>query len=200
MAVSTETSTRTTWVHFVLSLMAPCTIPLNPYAGCIRPHTRLPRVTVTRGLSYRKEVEGDHSVSPPSEGVDLGRDDTERVSSEPSVTGWSEVAVIIGTMPSLLGSRRGEGKTRIISGKLRSVTYTSNMKTLIVCRHRTALRAQTACSACHCRGGKHRTFQGEQQKRWSAYLAPVRHHHLSLSLTHEVDRSPFQSCVPLAYK
>jgi len=28
--ISTETSTRTTWVHFSLSLTAPCTIPLNP--------------------------------------------------------------------------------------------------------------------------------------------------------------------------
>jgi hypothetical protein len=139
MAVSTETSTRTTWVHFLLSLMAPCTIPLNPYAGCLRPHMRLPRVTVTRELSYRKEEDEDHSGSPPSGDVDLGKDDTERVPSEPSVTGWSEV-VIIGTMPSLLKSRRRGEDTN--HKRAQSVTYTSNMKRPpIVCRHRTALRA-----------------------------------------------------------
>jgi len=66
-AVSTETSTRTTWVHFLLSLMAPCTIPLNPYAGCLRPHMRLPRVTATRELSYRKVEVEDHSELLPSE-------------------------------------------------------------------------------------------------------------------------------------
>jgi hypothetical protein len=106
-AVSTETSTRTTWVHFLLSLMAPCTIPLNPYAGCLRPHMRPPRVTVTRELSYRKEEVEDHRGSPPSEGVDPRKDDTEMVPSEPSVNGWSEV-VIIGTVSSLIRSRRGK--------------------------------------------------------------------------------------------
>jgi hypothetical protein len=51
---------------------------------------RLPRVTVTRELSYRKEEVEDHSGSPPSKDVD-----PERVPSEHSVNGWSEV---IGTM------------------------------------------------------------------------------------------------------
>jgi hypothetical protein len=60
----------------------------------------LPRVTVTRELSYRKEEVEDHSGSPPSKDVD-----PERVPSEHSVTGWSEV---IGTMTSLIRSRRGE--------------------------------------------------------------------------------------------
>ena len=75
---------------------------LNPYAGCFRPHMRLPRVTVTRELSYRKEEVEDHSGSPPSKDVV----DLERAPSEHSVTGWSEV---IGIMTSLvIRSRRGE--------------------------------------------------------------------------------------------
>ncbi len=48
---------------------------------------RLPRVTVTRELSYRKEDAEDHSGSPPFEDVGLGKDDTERVPSEPRVAG-----------------------------------------------------------------------------------------------------------------
>jgi len=67
--------------------MAPCTIPLNPYTGCLGPHIRLPRVTVTRGLSYKKEEMGDHSGSPSSIDVDMGEDNGERVPSEPGVTG-----------------------------------------------------------------------------------------------------------------
>lgn len=50
---------------------------------------RLPRVTVTRELSYRKEEVEDHSGSPPSKDVD-----PERGSSEHSVTGWSEVMIM----------------------------------------------------------------------------------------------------------
>ena len=72
--ISTETSTRTTWVHSPLSLMAPCTIPLKPYTGCLRLHTRLPRVMVTRGLSYRKEEVEDHSGSPWQVGADSGKE------------------------------------------------------------------------------------------------------------------------------
>jgi hypothetical protein len=51
---------------------------------------RLPRVTVTRELLYRKEDVEDHSGSPPSEDVEPGKDDadSERVAhSELSVTG-----------------------------------------------------------------------------------------------------------------
>jgi hypothetical protein len=65
---------------------------------------RLPRVTVTRELSYRKEEVEDHSGSSPSIDVDL-----KRVPSEPSVTGWREV-MIIGTTTSLIRSRRGEDR------------------------------------------------------------------------------------------
>lgn len=52
---------------------------------------RLPRVTVTRGLSYRKDDVEDHSGSPPSGDVQLGKDDSESVPSEPGVTGDDEV-------------------------------------------------------------------------------------------------------------
>ena len=90
-AVSTETSTRTTWVHPLLSLMAPCTKPLKPYAGCVRPHMRLPRVTVTRELLYNEEDVEDYSGLPPSEDVDPGKDDTEGAPSEPSVIGGDGV-------------------------------------------------------------------------------------------------------------
>ena len=42
---------------------------------------------MTRELSYRKEEAEDHSGSPPSTDVDLGKDDTERVPFELDVTG-----------------------------------------------------------------------------------------------------------------
>jgi len=84
---------------------------------------RLPRVTVTRELSYRKEEVEDHSGSPPSKDVDP---EPERVPSEPSVTGWSEV-MIIGTMTSLIRSRQGEDRKHKRDRLLAAVHSHDNM-------------------------------------------------------------------------
>jgi len=93
---------------------------------------RLPRVTLTRELSCRKEEVEDHSGSPPSEDVDPGKDETERVPSEPSVTGWSEV-VLISTMASLIRSRRGEDMNHKQERLLSAVTHTGNMWRALPC-------------------------------------------------------------------
>lgn len=87
-ALSTETSTRTTWLHFLLSLTAPWTRPLKPYTGSRGFQTRLPRLTLTRGLSYKKEAADDHSESSlQEEGPESRRDSVARMDSELVGTG-----------------------------------------------------------------------------------------------------------------